>query len=106
VCAKWQGLNYLDDPAKKGVIENVSALKMHFRCQEMRCCLCDGMRGSYNPCREPGCKKAMHITCARATGLCTIIHPEGGLEVPDREDGWTLCCPEHSNIDPLSIPAR
>ena len=101
-CAKWQGLQFVDK--KKEIIEDVTTLKRSFRQNEYKCSLCQGMRGTFNFCSEEGCNKAMHVTCARLSGVCLVNHGEnhGGLLVDDL--AWTLKCPEHSNIESCDIP--
>lgn len=94
VCAKWQGLNYVDSSFE--MVENVSTLKNYFLDQKIKCCLCKGMRGAYNKCSHKDCNNYMHITCARAFGLCTVKHGENSSGVIQSDDSWLLLCPEHS----------
>jgi hypothetical protein len=96
VCAKWQGQNYIDRPRFE-MIENVAAVKLHFRTMNMTCVLCNSSRGAFNPCRHTECNNYVHVTCARSSGLCVVVHGdnhEGDIE----ENPWTLLCPEHSGI--------
>ena len=99
VCAKWQGVVFVDD--NKKILEDVSAFKTGFSRRGISCCLCEGERGAYNKCHNEGCQKYMHITCARASGLCDMKHGENheGLLSVD-QNPWTLFCPDHSPLDP------
>mmetsp|Transcript_8747 Transcript_8747/g.13417 ORF Transcript_8747/g.13417 Transcript_8747/m.13417 type:complete len:850 (+) Transcript_8747:51-2600(+) len=103
ICAKWQGLGFI--PGSKQVIENVTELKENFRrvLPKVSCMLCLGNRGAFNQCPEPGCNKWLHVTCARAAGTCKVVHGEN-CHGPVETDGWTLWCPEHSNIPEDEIP--
>ena len=98
-CAKWQGLNFVANPE---VVEDVTALKTYFRRLDYKCCICQGQRGAYNQCRFDGCQNWLHVTCARAIGVCEVIHGEN-VEGDVTENPWTLMCPEHSNIDPETL---
>lgn len=100
VCAKWQGLNYVHVP---DVVEDVTELKMGFRRLDIKCELCLGERGGMNKCRRQDCNKWIHVTCARATGLCEVVHGEDVVG-PVQENPWTLLCSEHSHIKPEDIP--
>eukprot|EP00557_Chaetoceros_sp_GSL56_P014429 CAMPEP_0176484286 /NCGR_PEP_ID=MMETSP0200_2-20121128/4372_1 /TAXON_ID=947934 /ORGANISM="Chaetoceros sp., Strain GSL56" /LENGTH=1594 /DNA_ID=CAMNT_0017880747 /DNA_START=2820 /DNA_END=7604 /DNA_ORIENTATION=- len=108
LCAKWQGLKILENVAEGGgyelMVENVQPIKDHFRIVETRCYLCEGMRGSYNKCRHDGCNRWMHVTCARASGICEVIHGDDHIGPVDSPHIWTLCCPEHSKFDEDYIP--
>lgn len=42
------------------------------------------------------------MTCARAIGVCEVIHGED-VEGPVSVNPWTLMCPKHSNIDPDTL---
>lgn len=97
-CAKWQGLDFVV-PNKPDMIEDVGLLKNHFRQLDIRCAICQRQRGAYHQCREEGCNKWLHVTCARALGVCEVVHGED-VEGRPTTNGWTLKCPEHSNIDP------
>jgi PHD-finger/PHD-zinc-finger like domain len=100
LCAKWQGLNFVDN-GKRDCVEDVQKLRFDFRTLGITCYLCEGDRGAYNKCRVPGCKKWMHVTCARAYGHSEVVHGENCLgEVKDNP--WTLSCPEHSCVTPPS----
>jgi hypothetical protein len=103
LCAKWQGLSIVEGAVENGVsvfmIENVQPLKDHFRSEETSCFLCKGMRGSYNKCRHEGCERWMHVTCARSSGYCEVIHGDNHIGPVESEHVWTLCCPEHSKFD-------
>mmetsp|Transcript_3140 Transcript_3140/g.4504 ORF Transcript_3140/g.4504 Transcript_3140/m.4504 type:complete len:1211 (+) Transcript_3140:297-3929(+) len=103
ICAKWQGLGFI--PNSKEVIEDVTELKENFRhvLPRVSCMLCLGNRGAFNQCPEPGCNKWLHVTCARAAGTCKVVHGEN-CHGPVETDGWTLWCPEHSNIPPEEVP--
>ena len=103
LCAKWQGFSFVEG-SKNSIIEDVSGSKAAFRLNGYKCCLCEGMRGTYNKCRVKNCNNWMHVTCARSSGLCDIKHGEdhSGLLL---EDGvWSLACPEHSNIEAGYVP--
>jgi hypothetical protein len=97
LCAKWQGLLYLD--RINGVIENVRSLKNDFREMDVYCHLCKGMRGAYNMCSKEGCKRWLHVTCARSSGICNVYHGEDHLGKIESEPKWQLACPEHSTFD-------
>jgi len=103
VCAKWQGLRYIDQE-KKDLIEDVTELKGLFRANDLKCCICQGFRGAVNRCRVEGCKSYMHVTCARACGLCIVCHGENHTGLIETEAPWTLVCPEHSNVLPENVP--
>ncbi|KAL3922397.1 MAG: hypothetical protein SGILL_002227 [Bacillariaceae sp.] len=94
-CAKWQGLDFSsrNDPS---LVEDVTELKRHFRRLNISCCICQGMRGAYNQCRHPGCNNWCHVTCARESGLCEVVHGEDVVGFVD-ENPWTLLCPTHSD---------
>ncbi len=102
VCAKWQGLQFVDK--KKEIIEDVTTLKRSFRQNEYKCSLCQGMRGTFNFCSEEGCNKAMHVTCARLSGVCLVSHGENHDGLLADDSAWTLKCPEHSKIESCNIP--
>jgi hypothetical protein len=95
LCAKWQGFTYIEG-TNNAIIEDVSASKVAFRHYQIKCCLCEGMRGTYNKCRVEGCDNWMHITCARSSGLCNIKHGEDHSGLLLGKDAWSLACPEHS----------
>lgn len=100
LCAKWQGLLYLDDTHQTaGMVENVTGLKKYFRDIDAYCYLCKGMRGAYHQCREEGCKRWMHVTCARSSGICNVYHGEDHLGKIDSQPRWELACPDHSSFD-------
>lgn len=101
VCAKWQGLNFVP-LGQTDVVEDVQELKRDFLRHGKSCMLCLGRRGAYVNCRHDGCDSWMHVTCARATGLCEVSHGEnchGDIE----SNPWTLLCPAHSTIDPDNV---
>lgn len=100
LCAKWQGLNFIDN-GKKDCVEDVVDLKLNFRVHGITCQLCQGDRGSFNQCRSPGCKNWIHVTCARAFGRCEVVHGEN-CHGEVLLNPWTLLCPEHSDVDPPS----
>lgn len=106
-CAKWQGMNYVDVEAKDK-IEDLTALKNHFRVQGIKCTLCKSGIGALHQCRVDGCDKWLHLTCARAVGKCSVQHGENceGYHDPTTLDNppWTLACPKHSEVDPESVP--
>ena len=96
-CAKWQGLNMVNLP-DASLLEDVTPLKQYFRRDNISCCICKGMRGAYHTCRSDGCGNHCHITCARESGLCKVVHGDSvDGAVPDNP--WTLLCPDHSQID-------
>jgi len=104
VCAKWQGLNFVP-LGQTNVVEDVQGLKRDFMRHGKSCILCLGRRGAYIKCRQENCDSWMHVTCARATGLCEVSHGEnchGDVE----SNPWTLLCPEHSTIDPATVHDR
>ena len=103
LCAKWQGLCFVEG-TKNTIIEDVSSQKVAFRRSGMKCCLCEGMRGTYNKCRVDNCNNWMHVTCARSSGLCNIKHGEDHSGLLLEEEVWSLACPEHSTIEADYIP--
>lgn len=94
-CAKWQGLDFIKKNDPK-LVEDVTELKRHFRRLEIVCCICQGMRGAYNKCRREGCENWCHVTCARESGLCDVVHGEDVVGFVE-ENPWTLLCPMHTN---------
>ena len=95
VCAKWQGLNFVDSAKPNLLVEDVYDLKLQYRLLGYRCALCLGERGAFNKCQVEGCENSFHILCARSSGLCDVVHGEdakGNIE----SDPWTLKCPAHS----------
>ena len=102
LCAKWQGLGIVEGTYVNGelvfMVEDIQPIKDHFRLNEIRCYLCKGMRGAYNQCRHEGCERYMHVTCARSSGLCEVIHGDDHIGSVDSPNIWTLCCPEHSTF--------
>jgi hypothetical protein len=102
ICAKWQGLNFVDS-RKPDLIEDVAELKMNFRRYGFTCQLCEGDRGAMNQCRFDGCTAWIHVTCARASGTCDVVHGENASG-PVETNPWSLMCPEHSDINPSDVP--
>lgn len=104
-CAKWQGMNYVDD--EKNIIEDLTELKQFFKAQGISCSLCKGTMGALHQCREEGCEKWFHLTCARSFGKCSVQHGENceGYHDPETLSNppWTLGCPSHSEIDPDAV---
>ncbi len=102
-CAKWHGMNYVDEESKK-MIEDLRVLKQYFKAQGISCSLCKGTMGAFHQCREEGCAKWFHLTCARSFGKCSVQHGENceGYHDPETlsHESWTLACPFHSEIDP------
>ena len=96
-CAKWQGLDFVEG-SNDEIIEDVSALKIHFRRLDKACCICQSKRGAYHQCREEGCDNIVHLLCARNSGLCEVTHGES-IDGPVEKDPWTLLCPEHSSVN-------
>jgi hypothetical protein len=94
-CAKWQGLDFVNknDPS---LLEDVTDLKRHFRRLAVSCCICQGKRGAYNKCRQMGCNNWCHVSCARESGLCEVVHGEDVVGYVE-ENPWTLLCPSHSD---------
>lgn len=101
-CAKWQGLNFII-PDKPDLVEDVGELKKFFRRMDIECDICRGKRGAYHKCRHPECNKYLHLSCARAVGVCEVIHGED-VEGPVESNPWTLLCAEHTNLDPENLP--
>jgi PHD-finger/PHD-like zinc-binding domain len=102
VCAKWLGLNFVDND-KPDLVEDVTDLKRAFRVNNIKCELCQGERGCMNRCRHENCEKWLHVTCARASKTCEVVHGEdchGDVE----QNPWTLACPEHSEIPAEDVP--
>ena len=97
VCAKWQGLNFVESAKPNLLVEDVYDLKLQYRLIGYRCSLCLGERGAFHICQVDGCENALHILCARSSGLCDVVHGEdakGNIE----SDPWTLKCPAHSKL--------
>ena len=105
-CAKWFGIQYIDIELRDKV-EDVSLLKSHFKNLDVRCCLCESNIGAMHQCREDGCEKYLHVTCARLVGTCSVQHGEDSEGFLDAESlknqPWTLACPEHSEVNPESV---
>jgi hypothetical protein len=100
LCAKWQGLKFIEDTCYDiGLIENVQPFKNHFIDLGAMCYLCKGTRGTFNLCREKGCERWLHVTCARLSGLCNVNHGDDHLGPIKSELSWTLACPDHSTFD-------
>ena len=105
-CAKWHGMNYVDEESKN-MIEDLTVLKQFFKAQGISCSLCKGTMGAFHQCREEGCAKWFHVTCARSSGKCSVQHGENceGYHDPETlsHDPWTLACPSHSEIDSAAL---
>lgn len=101
VCAKWNGLYYVQSKALDGkeVIESVDDLKIEFMRSEIKCDICKGRRGSYTKCRVPGCKRHMHVMCARMSGLCNVFHGDNSNGQINARDAWSLSCMYHSTSE-------
>jgi hypothetical protein len=101
-CAKWSGMQYVE----KYKIEDLTPLKQFFKAQAVTCVLCNSGVGALHMCREVGCGKYMHVTCARSYGKCSVQHGENCEGFYDAETldnpPWTLACPKHSKVDPDS----
>ena len=97
VCAKWQGLNYVDRPVCE-FVEDVQPTKRAFQDLGYQCKLCESKRGGMINCNFEGCTNWIHVTCARSSGICKVTHGDcyDGSEV---ENPWTLFCPDHSEIE-------
>lgn len=108
-CAKWQGMNYVDVELKDK-IEDLTQLKQYFKVQGLTCHLCKSGIGALHQCREKGCEKWFHLTCARSFGKCSVQHGEnceGYYNAADLDNPpWTLACPKHSNVDPETTKER
>jgi len=102
LCAKWQGLNFVNDQCTD-CVEDVLPLKLHFHILKVSCMLCQSDRGAFNKCREQGCENFLHVSCARSSGLCEVVHGEN-CTGPVDINPWTLLCPDHSGSDPNFIP--
>jgi PHD-like zinc-binding domain len=79
------------------LVEDVSDLKIQYRLHGYKCVLCLSERGAFNKCSVDDCENALHILCARSSGLCDVTHGEdakGNIEL----DPWTLKCPNHSRL--------
>ncbi|CAB9514837.1 Protein Jade-1 [Seminavis robusta] len=101
VCAKWQGLNFVENAKPDLLIEDVTELKAQYRSLGYTCCLCLGERGAFIECRFEGCTNRLHVMCARSSGLCDVVHGEDATETL-KENAWSLLCPAHSNRPFLS----
>lgn len=129
-CAKWHGMKYVPAPKvshtttsttqsevgpkpkavesqnSTEVIEDLSHLKQHFRVhlKNRMCVVCDDNYGAMNKCEVPNCDAFLHVTCARESLGCLVVHGEdcNGLT----KDGWRLRCPKHSKgkIDTTAVP--
>ena len=97
-CAKWQGLDFVDK-GDASLVEDVTKLKQLYRRNNISCCICKGMRGAYIQCREKGCENWCHITCARESGLCEVVHGEDVKGNAIENNPWTIRCPDHSTVD-------
>ncbi len=107
LCAKWQGLNYVDyyvNGIPDLMVEDVQPLKNHFNFKQARCFLCKGSRGSFNQCSHEGCDKMLHVTCARASGICEVNHGIDHTGPVESDKNWKLFCPEHSSFEPDYTP--
>jgi len=102
-CAKWMGLDYIDH-GKTDAVESVQDLKASFHDNYVQCYLCESERGCFNRCNETGCERWIHVTCARSSGLCRVIHGENSMGSIESDRKWKLWCPEHSGIEPEDIP--
>eukprot|EP00804_Cyclotella_cryptica_P022786 CCRYP_005004-RB/>CCRYP_005004-RB protein AED:0.04 eAED:0.04 QI:4606/0.92/0.93/1/0.35/0.26/15/2034/1703 len=105
-CAKWQGVHYVDIELKDK-IEDLTELKQTYQNLGHSCALCKSNIGALHQCRAEGCKKWLHLTCARCVGTCSVQHGEN-CEGPYAADSipfpvWSLACIEHSEVDPESI---
>ena len=89
------------------MIEDLTELKQFFKKQGIPCALCKGNFGALHQCREEGCEKWFHLTCARLFGKCSVQHGENCEGHYDPETlshpPWTLACPDHSEIDQESF---
>ena len=103
-CAKWQGLDFLVK-GKADLVEDVGELKEHFLRSGISCAICQGQRGAYNKCRFDGCQKWIHVSCARASGICEVIHGED-VDGPVTDNPWTLLCPDHSNVSKVDTEGK
>ena len=111
VCAKWQGLQFVD-LGNPELVEDVTEIKANFRRHGIKCDLCHGEYGAMNKCMggdeldedgRPSCNKWFHVTCSRAVGNLRVIHGEN-CRGPVAQNPWKLMCPEHSNLSPDEIP--
>ena len=102
LCAKWQGLNFVNDQNNE-CVEDILPLKVHFQVLNASCMLCQSNRGAFNKCREPGCDKFLHVSCARSSGLCEVVHGENCVGPVD-SNPWSLLCIDHSGSNPTYIP--
>ncbi len=100
-CAKWSGMDYVNE--SKDRIEDLTLLKRYFKDLGVTCTLCNSGIGALHLCREKGCGKYLHLTCARSFGKCSVQHGENCEGFFDSETldnpPWTLACPNHSEID-------
>jgi hypothetical protein len=113
VCAKWLGLNFVEEAKPDLLLEDVSQFKAYSLDQGFKCALCLGERGILQQCRFEGCEVRIHVMCARSSGLCDVVHGENAMG-PIEVNPWTLLCPDHSNrpflgpdaMPPNSIPVQ
>ena len=104
-CAKWHGMSYVPAPRPPPpllglntslVIEDLTDLKAYFKrnAKTSKCEYCKRSYGATIKCSHPDCDKSLHVTCARESGNCTVIHGEDCEGAVD--GGWRLFCKNHS----------
>jgi hypothetical protein len=103
VCAKWQGLDYVDKQTRD-CVQSVAEIKKYFLDHEISCQICEGMRGACNKCSKIDCENYLHMSCARSVGTCKVNHGETYEGLLDTPEAWTLSCPQHSHIAPEDVP--
>uniref|UniRef100_A0A7S1BK89 PHD-type domain-containing protein n=2 Tax=Corethron hystrix TaxID=216773 RepID=A0A7S1BK89_9STRA len=98
VCAKWCGLNYVDKE-KKDYVEDVSTTLAYHEKNTLSCDICDDKGGALFKCCHAGCKRYMHVTCARSSPTCTMKHGESSEGLIASENSWKVRCHLHANSE-------
>ena len=116
-CAKWHGQNYVEggeaickpttttpEPTSNGetalnlnateLIEDLTEIKSFFNNKKASCEICGDNFGALVNCSFNKCGAYVHVTCARESKGCDVVHGEDcdGL----KEGGWRLKCRKHS----------
>ncbi|GMH97528.1 hypothetical protein TrVE_jg7911 [Triparma verrucosa] len=111
-CAKWHGMGYIPPLAAEPgqpvplvipnsvntntVIESLFSYKQASRMltKNLKCEVCNDNYGALIKCAHDRCKANLHVTCARESKGCLVIHGENcdGPVV----NGWRLFCNQHS----------
>ena len=97
LCAKWQGFRFVDEKLPD-TVEDVTLQKNFCRLNDFMCCLCKGIRGTFNLCNEDKCNNMMHVMCAQKSGICNMYHGQNHTGDTESPKAWTLYCPDHSRF--------